>query len=279
MKVKLIADSGSTKVDWAVVGKEEVLRFTTIGLNPNYSSQEQIKHILCAEVAPNCPHVDSIHFFGAGIVGEQMKCKLAECFKYVWPEAELEFVSDVKASLLALFGKGRGIACILGTGSNSCLCEGGVILQNVKAGGFILGDEGSGSWIGKQLLMDYIKGLMPEGLAAEFEREYNLSYPAIVERVYRESAPAAYLASLNLFAAKRMKDSYIKALVKKGFEEFIYRNVCRYPDWESLEVGFVGSVAYQYEEWLRECCEEKGLKLSKIIKAPIDGVIRYYEDN
>ena len=276
--MKLIADSGSSKVDWALSGKSN-LRFRTKGLNPNYMSREEIVSVLSTEIGPFCREVESIHFFGAGIVGEEMKRKLASCIKEVWPDAELELSSDLRASALALFGKERGIACILGTGSNSCLCDGGEILQNVKAGGFILGDEGSGSWIGKHLLMDYIKGIMPERLAGEFEREYELSYPAIVERVYRQGSPAAYLASLNMFAASRLEDAYISSLIKEGFGDFLQRNVCRYPGWESLEIGAVGSVAKHYEALFRECCEEKGLKIRKIIKAPIEELLKYYESN
>lgn len=277
-EMKLIADSGSTKVDWALLS-DKLLRLNTVGLNPNYMESSEIVKILEQEVKPFCPVVESIHFFGAGIVGEEMKRKLACCMKAVWKDAELELSSDVLASALALFGKDRGIACILGTGSNSCLCEQGKILQNVKAGGFILGDEGSGNWIGKHLLMDYIKGIMPEDLAGEFEAEYGLSYAGIVERVYRQSAAAAYLASLNMFAAKKMEEAYIQELVREGFREFLYRNVCRYEGWESMEIGFVGSVAKQYESLLRECCEEKSLKVRKIIKAPIEELIKYYESN
>ena len=191
-----------------------------------------------------------------------MNLLLQRCFSAVWPEAKAELYSDVMASGLSLFGKGRGIACIMGTGSNSCLYDDGKILAKVNAGGFILGDEGSGAWIGKHLLMDYVKGIMPADLLREFEAEYELSYPKVVSKVYKEERPAAYLASLNMFAASRMENPYIETLIK-GFT--------------AEKVGFIGSVALHYEKWLRECCADRGIEVGTILKAPLDGLIEFYK--
>ena len=274
----LIADSGSTKVDWAYLTSDgSVERFKTTGINPAHLGGERITEILSGEVLPMAPKVDDIYFFGAGIVGEEMKLLLQRCFSAVWPEAKAELYSDVMASGLSLFGKGRGIACIMGTGSNSCLYDDGKILAKVNAGGFILGDEGSGAWIGKQLLMDYVKGIMPADLLREFEAEYELSYPKVVSKVYKEERPAAYLASLNMFAASRMENPYIETLIKRGFNEFIDRNIVMYEGFTAEKVGFIGSVALHYEKWLRECCANRGIEVGTILKAPLDGLIEFYK--
>ena len=150
------------------------------------------------------PKVDDIYFFGAGIVGEEMKLLLQRCFSAVWPEAKAELYSDVMASGLSLFGKGRGIACILGTGSNSCLYDDGKILAKVNAGGFILGDEGSGAWIGKHLLMDYVKGIMPADLLREFEAEYELSYIVMYEGFTAEKV--GFIGSVALHYEKWLRE-------------------------------------------------------------------------
>lgn len=274
----LIADSGSSKVDWAFVSSTQEKRVRTCGINPAHLCDDKILEILHDNFSFALDFdVSHIFFFGAGVVGSQMQRRLEFCFRKLWPSAQCRFYSDVLASALALFGEDRGIACILGTGSNSCLCEGGRILKNIKAGGFILGDEGSGAWIGKRLLQDYIKEIMPEPLRAEFEREYSLSYPQIVDRVYRQERPAAYMAQLSMFAAAKMEEEYIHALVADGFDEFLCRNVLRYEECFSVPVGFVGSVALQYREILASCMQKRNLTLKSVLKAPIDDLVRYYK--
>ena len=276
----LIADSGSTKVDWAFLSKgKPVRRAKTSGINPAQLEDDGIVSILRDNLLPLFPVVEHVYFFGAGIVGNAMNERLLRCFQSVWPMATCDFASDIQASAIALFGNARGIACILGTGSNSAVVDNAQIVSNVPGGGFVLGDEGGGVWIGKMLLSDYIKKVMPSRLREEFEQEYSLSYPMIVSRVYKEEKPAAYIAGLSRFASSRLDNSYIRDLVCKGFEEFLFRNVMRYDGYESLEVGFVGSIAYYYESLLREVAEQKGIRVGKIIKAPIDSLIEYYESN
>lgn len=273
----LIADGGSTKVDWACIGDNgQVTKVRTQGINPAHLSDEGIVAVLTDKISPLCPEVSQVHFFGAGLIGGESVSRMERCFGKVWPGVKCSFYSDVLASAIALFGRGRGIACILGTGSNSCLCDDARVVENVRAGGFILGDEGSGAWIGKSLLQDYIKGIMPEPLAEEFRREYDLSYESIVQKVYREPKPAAYMASLNMFAASHVDHAYVEELVRRGFEAFVVRNVCRYRDYASLQVGFVGSVAVQYEGILRDVCAVRGLVVKSVIKAPIDSLIEYF---
>lgn len=293
----LIADGGSTKVDWAYITdvcldsdssyssaekelpKNNVIRIKTEGINPVHVSKERIIGVLRDNLLHQCPSVEKVYFFGAGLVGEDLKATLKECFCEIWPKSEVYIGSDIMACALALFGKTRGIACILGTGSNSSLVENAQIISSVPAGGYILGDEGSGNWIGKSLLQDYIKGIMPLELSQEFEKQYELTYPKIVSKVYREEKPAAYMASMNMFAIKHVEHPYIKDLVKSGFEQFLLRNVMRYDGYESIEVGFVGSIAMLYEDILRQCCAQHKIKVKKIIKAPIEALVEYYESN
>lgn len=249
----------------------------TEGVNPAQVSDEEIIAILKASILPFAPYIRRLFFFGAGIVGH-MNERMRRIFQSVWPDVRAEFYSDITAAGIALFGQELGIACILGTGSNSCEIEKGQLVAHVNAGGFILGDEGSGAWIGREMLRDYIKGLMPNPLSEMFNNDYDLSYANIVSHVYRESRPSFYLANLSMFAARHEDSPYIIDLVKRGFEEFLQRNVMRYPDHKDVPVGFVGSIAVQYESQLREVCASHGLKVAKILKAPIDSLIEYYKD-
>lgn len=273
----LIADSGATKTDWRVIdGGRETASFASKGINLALMDEEQINVILKEDVAPAVDRkIEKIWFYGAGVTGRDVEDMFAKCLAPFFPDAVLEASSDVKGACLALFGNEPGIACIIGTGSACCMWDGQSIKRATPAGGFILGDEGSGAYLGRKLVSDYIKGLLPAALDKEFRKRYGLTYPEIVRKVYKEPAPSRFLAGFSLFLAEFRNHPYVKNLIRSGFEEFISRNVMQH-DTQHNKVGFVGSVACAYSDILERVCGAARLRVHRIVQSPIDGLVKYH---
>ena len=273
----LIADSGSTKVDWRAISPDgSVKELTTEGINPVFQTKEIILDILEEKLVPAFGRdITQVYFYGAGIVGEELENMLSSYFSEVFPCSKTKAGSDIIAAALALCGDEAGIVCIMGTGSNSAFYDGKDIAKNVKAGGFILGDEASGGYLGKRLLSDWIKEVIPADLRAEFDKKYGLTYLDIVKKVYKEPVPSRFLASFSPFLNEHREHPYVKALLEDSFDQFLIRNVKHY-DYQGNTVNFVGSVAYYYQDVLKERAERLGMKVGKIIKSPIVGLVEYY---
>lgn len=276
----LIADSGSTKLDWrAIMDDGSVKTIATEGINPVFQTKEKIMEILTLNLLPELGNkVDQIFFYGAGVVSPEISGMLYACFNQVFPSAKCEAQSDVLAAARALCGHKPGIACILGTGSNSCFYDGEKVAKNVKAGGFILGDEASGGYLGKRLISDFIKGLMPEEIEKVFVEKYKLDYMSIVQKVYREPLPSRFLASFSPFILEHIDNQYMYDLIHSSFDEFFKRNIIHY-DYEKYDVNFIGSVAFYYGDILKESARANGMRVGKILKTPIEGLIEYHKDN
>ncbi len=274
----IIADSGSTKVDWRAVNEYgSVKGLTTPGINPVFMSEDEISGIITDKLKTlPAEEVTDIFFYGAGIVSDEQKDKIANCLKAIFQTAKCEVASDMVAAARGLFGDKAGIACIIGTGSNSCFYDGKEIVDNVPAGGYILGDEAGGAYFGRRLLSDFIKGLLPAALEQEFTKRYDLDYPIIVEKVYRGEKPNSYLASFAAFLHDFRNHPYVTGLVKSGFEEFLRRNVTHY-DFKTYEVSFVGSIAFYFKDILEKCIVAAGMKPGRIVRTPMDGLIEYHK--
>jgi N-acetylglucosamine kinase-like BadF-type ATPase len=277
--MQLIADSGSTKVDWRAIKEDgSVIEISTEGINPVFQTREQILEIFNTKLVPVLGNgVKEIYFYGAGVVSPEVCGALSGYFKEVFPESECFAASDVLAAARALCGHKPGIACILGTGSNSCMYDGKDIVKNVRAGGFILGDEASGGYLGKRLISDFIKGLLPKEIEDVFVERYGLDYMAIVQKVYRESLPSRFLASFSPFLNEFKEHPYIHNLLRSSFDEFFKRNIVHY-DYQNNDVNFVGSIAYYYRPIIEESAAAQGMKVGKIIKSPIDGLVEYHKE-
>ncbi|MCF0173646.1 MAG: hypothetical protein HUJ91_07985, partial [Bacteroidales bacterium] len=210
----LVIDSGATKADWKLIdGAECAATIHTSGINPLFQGGAELLEILSNEVLPKIGNdVSKISFYAAGIVGDEQKQSVASVFAKVFPDAAVEAESDLVAAARAICGNQPGIACIVGTGSNTCCWDGSRIVKNVRAGGFILGDEFSGAYLGKRLLGDYIKGLVPRALENELQKRYGLSYETIVRNVYKSVAPGRYLASFAPFIKEFENHPYCKSL-------------------------------------------------------------------
>lgn len=272
----LLADSGTTKVSWRVLDGVDVVSIETPGINASLSTQEQILSILSDRVLPVAGTPDEIHFFGAGVLPGAPSELLKKCFSAVWSGARVYLDSDMVVCARAVLGEKKGIACILGTGSNSCLWDGEKIEAGFYGGGYILGDEGSGNWIGRALLSDFAKGLMPEDIRNAFVEEYGYDYFSLVRALYSDPAPAKFLSGFALFATRYKDNEYIFQTVKRGFRLFFERNVLRYEGVSELETGFCGSVAYVFRDALAQACAESGLKMGRVVRGPIDELVKYY---
>ena len=277
--MQLIADSGSTKVSWrAICDDGSVKSIETVGINPVFMEDADIEKILNENLVPEVgKKVDQIFFYGAGMVGGEISAKLERCFGKVFPGSTCEAASDVLAAARALCGHKPGIACILGTGSNSCFYDGEGIAQNVRAGGFILGDEASGAYLGKRLISDFIKGLLPPAIENEFTKRFGLDYMAIVQKVYREPMPSRFLASCSPVISEFKNHPHMANLLKSSFEEFLRRNIIHY-DYKKYPVNFVGSIAFYYKDILEKAVNAAGMRMGIILKGPIDGLVEYHKN-
>ncbi|MDE6810829.1 MAG: ATPase [Muribaculaceae bacterium] len=284
MKNILIADAGSTKVEWVVMSSTGNVesRITTHGLNALMADKETIeslfkkaKHLLSFE-----NKISEIYYYGAGCATPAICNKIIEALQRVWDieKASINVYSDLTGAARSLLGENPGIACILGTGSNSCLYDGKDIKYNVPSLGFILGDEGSGSALGKRLVADAFKGHLPPLVRDHFLEMYDLSLEEILDYTYRRPAANRFLASLVPFLKEHLWNPYVYSLVREEFILFIKRNVAMYQGCYSLPLAFTGSIAYHFSDILNEAAEYLGFKISKIEKNPMDGLISYHTD-
>lgn len=276
----LVADSGSTKTEWCLADKgTRVKTILTKGINPVFENEGEICAELQAHLLPELEgsNIERVHFFGAGCAYEAVN-KIVEDAISSLLHVPVEVQSDLLCAARALFGKGRGIACIMGTGSNSCLYDGDHIISNVSPLGFILGDEGSGAVLGKLLVGACLKNQLGEGMEKKFLERFSLTRPEIIDRVYRKPFPNRFLASLSIFLRENIDNSDVRTLVRHSFDEFFLRNVMQYPDYQILKVSFVGSIAYYYQDVLKEVAAGRGIHVGNIVKAPMEGLLSFYAD-
>ena len=272
----LIADSGSTKTDWCLAagGKVEA-RVRTKGMNPFQVSEEDMVREVKAELVPylGTTQLDQLHFYGAGCTPEKQPVVERALRACLTVSGTCEVASDMLGAARALCGDRPGIACILGTGSNSCAYDGHRIVKNVPALGFILGDEGSGAVMGKHLVADVLKGQLPQTVIDRFNKKYGLSAADIIDRVYRQPRPNTFLASFAPFLEENLDEPSIYSLVKNSFVSFLQRNVRQYDGWNRLPIGFNGSIACIFRKPLEEALDEEGMHLGKVIQTPMEGLM------
>lgn len=276
----LIADSGSTKTAWCLIsGNQRVKDITTKGINPFYQTEEEIeaelKNTLCQEIGGE-NKINSVYFYGAGCADSQINNKLAKTLQQVLKSDKAEVSSDMLGAARGIFKHQKGIACIMGTGSNSAYYDGNEIVKSIPAGGFIIGDEGSGAVLGKTLIADYIKNQMPENILAEFKKFYNGTYLDVVNHVYKQPFPNRWLANFTKFMYEKREDDYIHNMIVNSFTLFFNRNIKQFDSWENTEVGFVGSIAYYFEKELKEAAQKCEITISDIYQNPIEGLIEYH---
>lgn len=275
----LLADSGSTKTDWGLVENGKLVkRLRTSGMNPFQMSEEAITEEIKTHLVPELPGtvLDEVHFYGAGCTKEKQPIVERALRANLTINGECEVASDMLGAARGICGHKPGIACILGTGSNSCSYDGKNLVKNVSPLGFILGDEGSGAVLGKLLVGDVLKNQMPEAITKRFFEKYKLTSAEIIDRVYRQPKPNTFLASFVPFLEENIDEPKIYNLVKESFRSFLRRNVMQYDGWQTLPIGFNGSIAKIYKKPLLEALEEEGMHLGRIIQTPMEAMVEYH---
>lgn len=274
----IIADCGSTKSDWLLIhgGRDQQLE-NTIGFSPFFHSTEEIKSILERELLPKLEPaaVKEIYFYGTGVHDEHRAEIVAAALRAVFPNAAVEVEHDLLAAARATCGRNAGIACILGTGSNSCYYDGEKIRDNVPSLGWLLGDEGSGTHLGKALLRAKFYRELPADLSKSFDDTYPEGLDAIKDRIYEKGANA-YLATFTRFLGDNMQHPFVKHLVKSCLDEFLDRHVCKYSGYQQVPVHFVGSIAHHFRESLLKSMEEHRLIPGVIVRKPIYPLADYH---
>lgn len=276
----LIADSGGSKTDWRLIlGDGNIEQASSPGFNPYYQPIDDLTEIiektLLTRIADR-GSVEAVHFYGAGVSSEKNKIKIRDAFLSFFPNAQVEIGWDLLAAARALCGNEPGIACIMGTGSNSCLYDGKEIVANVANLGWILADEGSGANIGKKFLVDYLRKKMPESLAKQFSARFPYTREEFLEKVYIEEKPSAFLASFAKFIFQHLKEPYCYKLIYDSFAEFYDNNVKQYENYENLKVHFTGSIAFYFSDILRQVANDKGITVKNILEGPIAGLTLYH---
>jgi N-acetylglucosamine kinase-like BadF-type ATPase len=278
----LLADSGSTKTDWGLVeGGQLIRQISTKGTNPFFQQEEEISNEIGMVLVPQLPteDIDDVFFYGAGCAfPDKIAIVRKALLKYLKIKGKLEVSSDMLAAARSLCGHKPGIACILGTGSNSCSFDGTNIVSNVSPLGFILGDEGSGAVLGKKLIGDVLKNQLPKEVCEKFFDKYQLTRGEIIDRVYCKSFPNRFLASLVPFLEENITVPEVHQLLEKSFEEFLQRNVTQYEDYDKLPIHFIGSVAFFFRDALAEAVKAKGMNLGKVVKSPMKGLVEYHKN-
>ena len=280
MSMFLIADSGSTKTAWCLsCGNQVVEQFESAGINPFFQTEEEIKAQLKEVLLPHIIgyNVENIYFYGAGCADPVKNKALEELLKSEIGAKEAFVASDMLGAARGLLGKESGIACILGTGANSGVYDGENLIKGVYAGGYILGDEGSGGVLGKLLISDWVKKQMPQDIYDALTEEYGLTYLGIVDRVYKQPFPNRWLAQFTKFMSAHRDNVYVHNLLVEAFKAFFNRNIKQYEEWQTLEVGFIGSIAFYFNAELTEAADICGIKLGKIMQNPIEGLIEYHK--
>lgn len=280
--MKLIVDAGSTKTHWSLLTGEsgEIIRIKTEGINPVIQSKSQIGNIIReASERLQTPNIVQIHFFGAGCVSESVIGELREIITSYWPDARTNIDSDMVGACKALFGDGSGLACILGTGSNSCYFSRGEILDKIPSLGYILGDEGSGAALGKRLLNAiYKKQLSPE-ITEKFKETYKSSLEDVIVNVYRKPNPSKFLASFSPFISENRAFPEIEKLIYEELENFIIKNILPYKLKPVTKIGFVGSIAKIYKDILVSLLKKYQFENLVILEVPMPALEVYFMNN
>ncbi len=275
----LVADSGSTKADWVIVESTGIgEKVSTVGFNPYFHDESFIFNVLqkskaLSEIAEN---IEKIFFFGAGCSSNDRIQIVSKALGKFFIDAQIVVDHDVKAAVLATCGDEAGISCILGTGSNSCYFDGKNIHKNNYGLGFIMGDEGSGSYFGKKLIAHYLYNILPKNLKAKFEEESVMSKEIMIAHVYNNPNANVWLASFAKFFTENKNDPWIIQQVTKGIEEFFDLSVCGYDNFKKIKIHFVGSIAFYFQEIVRKVGNEKNAQVDKIIQHPIGNLAEYY---
>ena len=276
--VKLIADSGSTKAEWSLLGHGKQKTLFTQGISPYFLNKDQISDLLTKELKPKLKQitVDEIYYYGTGCASPDNARMVKKALARVFPEARIDVNHDLLAAARALCGHDKGIACILGTGSNSCYYNGKRIMRNSPGLGYVLGDEGSGAYLGKKVLQYYLYNTFDDELKGRFDLTYLTNAAEILEHVYKKPLPNRYLAGFVMFLAENRGHYMIENIIEDGLNDFFFTHLCKYRETWKLPIHFTGSVAFGFRDVLSQLCHSYEFELGNVIKKPMSGLIHYH---
>ena len=280
MAVQLIADSGSTKCEWCLLsnGKKKIIN--TQGISPYFVKREDIVAILENELIPELKNVEveELYFYGTGLTNPANEKVVRLALKQVFSGVEIMLEDDLLGAARALCGREKGIACILGTGANSCYYNGKKIVKNSPGLGYILGDEGSGSYLGKKVIQYYLYNTFDEDLMYRFNKLYNVTKDEILNSVYKKPLANRYLASYAYFLAENRGHYMIENIIEDGLNDFFFNHLYKYEETWKMPINFTGSIAFGFKDILQELCHTYELELGTIMQSPMDGLIEYHKE-
>lgn len=277
--VKLIADSGATKAEWCLLNNGKKKTIFTQGISPYFLSTEQITALLTKELLPKLKNVriDEVYYYGTGCANPANAKSVKKAIHKIIPAKKIEVTHDLMAAARALCGREKGIACILGTGSNSCFYNGKKIVKNSPGLGYVLGDEGSGAYLGKKVIQYYLYGTFDEELNGRFDNTYRTNSVEILENVYKKPLPNRYLAGFTKFLADNRGHYMIENIIEDGLNDFFFSHLCKYRETWTLPISFAGSVAFGFKDVLQQLCNSYEFELGKVLKNPMDGLVAYHK--
>ncbi|HEX5154829.1 MAG TPA: N-acetylglucosamine kinase [Parafilimonas sp.] len=281
MATILIADSGSTKCEWRLLHEGKTKKIFTTGISPYFLNAEQITALLQKELLPRIKEtaIDKIFFYGTGLKDNANKKFLHAVLNKIFPGSAIEVQTDLFGAARALSKSEKGVCCILGTGSNSCYYNGKKILRNSPGIGYVLGDEGSGAYLGKKVIQYFLYNTFDEELKLAFMNEYNTNADEIIMNVYTKPQPNRYLASFALFLAENRGHYMIENIIEDGMNDFFFTHLVKYRESWLYPIHFTGSIAYGFKDVIKGLCNSYEMETGLILKQPMDGLVQYHSDN
>lgn len=276
--IKLIADSGATKTEWRLVGKTKSKSFYTAGISPYYMNQSQIEELLLKELPRSVfkKKIDAVFYYGTGCKTKAKATVVRKALSNLFSKSKVQVTHDLMGATIALCGKSKGIACILGTGSNSCFFNGNRIVFNSPGLGYVLGDEGSGAYLGKKVVQHFLYGTFDDFLHASFLKEFKTDKEEIVHRVYKEAFPNRYLAGFAKFLSLHRGHYMVENIIEDGLRRFFDQHLQGYPQRFKYPVHFVGGIAYYFRDKIAELCSDYGISMGKVLKQPMAGMVIFH---
>ncbi|CAN5228203.1 ATPase [soil metagenome] len=277
--VKLIADSGSTKTHWCILSGNKKKYVTTQGMSPYFLSAGEMMQILSTELLPDIKNkiISSVSFYGTGCSTVAHAKVVKSALKKTFPNADISVDHDLIGAAKAVCGDKKGIVCILGTGSNSCYYNGKKIVKNSPGLGYILGDEGSGAYLGKKVIQYYLYETFDEDLRSRFDAKFVTNSSEILSNVYKQPLANRYLASFSVFLAENRGHFMIENIIEDGINDFFFTHICKYNESWTLPISFVGGIAHEFRDVIKELCASYEIELGTILKSPLDGLISYHK--
>ena len=275
----LIADSGATKCEWCLLQGGKKKKVETQGISPYFLDVTGIGQVLDRELLPALKksEVHQVFYYGTGCNNPDNRKIVKKAIERAFPDASVHVTHDLMGAALALCGSSKGVSCILGTGSNSCYFDGRKIVKNSPGLGFILGDEGSGAYLGKKVVQYYLYNTFDEELRYKFDARYATNYKEILESVYKRPLPNRYLASFTLFLVENRGHYMVENIIEDGLNDFFFNHLCKYRESWKLPIHFVGGVAYGFRDVVGELCRTYEFELGRILRQPMEGLIQYHQ--